>query len=179
MALLLSSSRMQGRKWYAEAGGKTRLRAIAPASSHRAQVAVSRPCWDGMATASLTRPEETFNPRARLISRSPLYMRAGCPLALPALAVRAGQGRARNRAARGRQDVLRSKRSLAGRISGPVAGPTARRRLTTPEGAQLSVGAIGGGSCGTRPVAEQVARDMPRSGRNRDLPGPVAGRSTR
>src|ERR1017187_3721179 len=34
------------------------------------------------------------------------------------------------------QDVLRSKRSLAGRISGPVAGTTARRRLTTPEGTQ-------------------------------------------
>jgi len=34
------------------------------------------------------------------------------------------------------QDVLRSKRSLPGRISGPVAGTTARRRLTTPEGTQ-------------------------------------------
>jgi hypothetical protein len=58
---------------------------------------------------------------------------AGLPVP-PASAVRAGEGRARNSASPDRQDVLRSKRSLTGRISGPVAGTTARRRLTTPKG---------------------------------------------
>jgi len=43
-----------------------------------------------------------------------------------------GTGRARRPGSPDGQDVLRSKRSLTGRISGPVAGLTARRKMATP-----------------------------------------------
>ena len=80
-----------------------------------------------------------------------------------------GIGRGRNRAARtakmfcprheekdsagvaGSTTAAVSKRSLAGRISGPVAGPTARRRLTKPGRDNRRTGPISGqDSYGTR-----------------------------